>query len=57
MAGFFRRPAAQRRAGREREARLEQALAELQAIQAQKQSEQEKQEARVSLTDPEARIP
>jgi transposase len=54
--GNLRRQAAQRRAAREREARLEQALAELQTIQAQKQSEQEKQEARVSLTDPEARI-
>jgi len=52
----LRRRAAQRRAAREREARLEQALAELQAIQAEKQSEQDKQEARVSLTDPEARI-
>jgi hypothetical protein len=57
VKGNLRRQAAQRRAAREREARLEQALAELQAIQAQKQSEQEKQEARVSLTDPEARIP
>jgi transposase len=54
--GNLRRRAAQLRAGREQKVRLEQALAELSRIQAEKQGEDERQKARVSLTDPEARI-
>jgi transposase len=54
--GNVRRQAAQLRAAREREARLEQALRELNQIQAEKQSGDEREKARVSLTDPEARI-
>lgn len=51
-----RRRAAQLRAAREREARLEQALGELIQIQGEKGSEEEREKARVSVTDPEARI-
>jgi transposase len=51
-----RREAAQKRARREREARLEEALKELAKIQEQKKSEAEKQEVRVSITEPEARL-
>jgi transposase len=51
-----RRWAAQARAAREQEQRLEQALEELQRLQAEKATEAEKQEVRVSLSDPEAHI-
>jgi len=54
--GNLRRRAAQLRAAREQRARLEEALAELGRVQAEKASDEEKQKARVSLTDPEARI-
>lgn len=51
-----RREAARERAARERAKRLEAALEELQDLQAQKKSESEKQEVRVSLSEPEARL-
>jgi hypothetical protein len=55
-AGNQRQQAARRRAVRERQQRLEQALVELEKIRQAKPGEQAKQEARVSLTDPTARI-
>ena len=51
-----RREAAQKRARREREAKLEEALRELEKIREQKKNEADKEEARVSLTEPEARV-
>jgi transposase len=51
-----RREAAQKRAQREREAKLEEALKELEQIRKQKRGEKEKQEARVSVTEAEARV-
>ncbi len=51
-----RRQAAQLRAARERQQRMEEALRELQALQAEKEDGEEKQKARVSVTEPEARI-
>jgi transposase len=48
--------AARQRALREREQRLEQALAELEAIQATKADDEAKQQARASMTDPHARV-
>lgn len=54
--GNLRRRGAQLRAAREQQARLERALNELSEIQEEKGSEEEQREARVSLTDPEARI-
>ncbi len=51
-----RREAAQKRAQREVEAKLEAALKELEQIRKQKSGEAEKKEARVSLTEPEARV-
>lgn len=54
--GNLRRRAAQLRAARQQKERLDGALAELNRIQANKRSEEEKKEARVSITDPEARI-
>lgn len=50
-----RRQAARERAARERVERLESGLQELQALQAEKQTDAEKAEVRVSLTEPEAR--
>jgi transposase len=50
-----REKAARKRAARERKERLEQAQAQLQQIQAKKSAE-EKEKARASLTEPEARI-
>jgi hypothetical protein len=47
---------AQRRAARERQQRIGQALAELEQIRASKDDPEERAEARASLTDPEARI-
>jgi len=54
--GDQRRRAARERAGREKVARLEQALAELQKVQAAPEGRQEKWERRASETDPEARV-
>jgi transposase len=51
-----RREAARRRAARERSERMKQASEELKKIRAGKDSEKERQQARVSLTEPEARI-
>ena len=50
-----RKQAAQERAARERMKRLESAMEELTALQAEKGKKGEKDEARVSLTEPEAR--
>lgn len=44
------------RAARERQERIEQALEELPAVRAAKKTEEKKGEARVSTTDPEARV-
>jgi transposase len=51
-----RREAARRRAARERSERMKQASEELKKIRAGKRNEPEQQEARVSLTEPEARM-
>jgi len=51
-----RKQAARERAAREREERLDAALEELTALQAEKKKESEKAEVRVSLTEPEARL-
>jgi transposase len=51
-----RREAARKRAARERSERLQQAAEELKKIRAAKDSESEREQARVSLTEPEARI-
>jgi transposase len=48
--------AARQRAQREREQRLEQALAELEALRAAKADDEAKQQARASMTDPQARV-
>ena len=55
-AGDQRRRAARQRAAREKVARLEQALEELQKVQAAPEGRQEKSERRASETDPEARV-
>ncbi len=55
-AGDQRRRAARQRAGREKVERLEQALEELQKVQAAPEGRQEKSERRASETDPEARV-
>jgi len=47
---------ARQRAAREKQQRLEKALEKLEKIRACKSSQEEKQEARVSMTDPQARI-
>lgn len=47
---------AQLRAARERQQRIKQSLAELERIRAAKDQEEERAQARASLTDPEARI-
>ncbi len=47
---------ARQRVAREKQQRMEKALEELEAIRASKSSVEEKKKARVSLTDPEARI-
>lgn len=54
--GNLRRRAAQLRAAREQQKRLEEGLAELALMQCEKGSEEERQNCRVSVTDPEARI-
>lgn len=51
-----RQRAAQARAAREREQRVQQALAELPKVRAIKHSEDERERARTSTTDPEARV-
>jgi transposase len=51
-----RQAAAQARAARDRQARITQALAQLPAVRAAKRTEAERAEARVSTTDPEARV-
>jgi transposase len=51
-----RQQAARERAARERAERLEAALKELTALQAEKQSEEEKAAVRVSLQEPQARL-
>ena len=51
-----RRDAARRRAARERSERVRQALAELAQVEAKKKEQEEKAKARVSTTDPEARV-
>jgi hypothetical protein len=50
------RRAAQERAAREQEQRLERAVQEMESLQGEKKTEAEKAEVRVSLSDPEARI-
>lgn len=50
-----RQEAARRRAARERQQRVEQALQQLEQIRQTKQSSEQKQEARASLTDAQAR--
>ena len=47
---------ARKRAAEEREARIKKALAELPSARAPKETAKEKEEARVSTTDPEARV-
>lgn len=54
--GRSRREAAQQRAKRERAERLEQALQQLEQIRASQRTAQQKQEARASWSEPEARI-
>jgi len=51
-----RQQAARERAARERQERLERALAELPAVRAAKKTEEKREQARVSTTDPEARV-
>lgn len=51
-----RRAAARQRAARERSERMKQAAEELEKMRALKNSEKQREEARVSLTEPEARI-
>jgi transposase len=51
-----REQAARERAARERQERIERALAELSAVRAAKKTEEKREQARVSTTDPEARV-
>jgi transposase len=51
-----REQAARERAARERAERVERALAELPAVRAAKKTAEKKEQARVSTTDPEARV-
>jgi transposase len=51
-----RQKAARQRAARERAERLEEAVKELEALQAEKKKEEEKKNVRVSTTEPEARL-
>jgi transposase len=55
-AGNRREQAARERAVRERAERLQQALDQLPLVEAQKKGQEAKEQARVSTTDPEARI-
>lgn len=54
-AATKRQRAARQRAAREREQRLQKALEHLQQVEAQKKGTEQKQKARASTTDPEAR--
>lgn len=54
--GSRRQQAARERAARERAERLQKALAQMPLVEAQKKGDEEKQKARVSTTDPEARV-
>jgi transposase len=54
--GSRRQQAARERAARERAERLQKALEQMPLVEAQKQGDEEKQKARVSTTDPEARV-
>jgi transposase len=54
--GRSRKQAAEERAARERQERMERAYEELQALQQEKEKEQDKQAVRVSMTEPEARM-
>jgi transposase len=54
--GNRRQQAARERAAREKEERLERAVKELEALRAQKKTEEEKRQARTSTSDPEARV-
>lgn len=56
QAGNRRREAAQKRAARERLERMRQAAEELHKIRESKQKEEQKEQARVSLSEPEARL-
>jgi transposase len=51
-----RRQAARTRAARDREARLAKALEHMKHVEAQKKGQEKKENARVSTTDPEARV-
>jgi transposase len=51
-----REQAARERAARERQERIERALAELPKVRAAKKTEEKREQARVSTTDPEARV-
>lgn len=51
-----RHTAARKRAAEERDTRLKKALEELEAIRANKKNDEEREQARVSLTDPESRV-
>jgi transposase len=51
-----RQRAARERAAREREARLAKALEHMEQVEAQKKGQDKKEKARVSTTDPEARV-
>lgn len=55
-AGNARQKAARERAAREREERLQKALAQHAELEAQKKTAEQKAKARVSTTDPEARV-
>jgi transposase len=55
-AANHRQRAARERAAREREARLTQAMEQLKLLEAKKKTAEDKDQARVSLTDPEARV-
>lgn len=54
--GSLRRQKARERAARERKEKLEKGLSELKELRTIKKGEEEKKKARVSMTDPEARI-
>lgn len=51
-----REASARRRAAKEREERIERALAEIPKVRESKKTEEKKEEARASTTDPEARV-
>lgn len=55
-AGNARQKAARERAAREREERLQKALEQHAELEAKKKTAEEKQKARISTTDPEARV-